>query len=149
MSHRYEVIVSNVGRVCETTNRAIACREYGHARASAAIPGGRDGWETVTLYKDGEPLYEFNPGPFWFVELTDTYGVEANYSWVRRVKVQGKSIKHALRRFSDDAGFKGRLIRGYDDGETIRYDIRGAALCFFISAWDEERHADYFHVKEL
>lgn len=145
----YSVEVSNVGTVWQGSNGARAFQEFGQARASAAKPGGRDGWESVTLTKDGQPLHEFNPGPFWFVELTDTFGGDANYSWVTRVKVQARSIKHALRRFSDDAGFKGRLVRGYDDGETIRYDIRGCALCFFISAWDEERHSDYFHVKEL
>ena len=147
--HQYQLIVSNVGTVLETHNGAIALREYGRAKRSAAQPGGRDGWESVTLMRDGSPMLEFEPGPFWFVELTDTHGGEANYSWVTRVRVQAKTLQHAVRRFSADAGFSGRVRKEWDSGDSVRYNIRGAALCFFVSPWDEETCANYFHVREL
>lgn len=150
--HQYSLTVGNVGTVWTGTNGAQALREYGAAKHSAASPGGRDGWEPVTLFRDCEPWHEFNPGPFWFVELTDTYGGEANYSWVTRVKVQAKTLKHAVRRFSKDAGFVGSVRFDYamsDELGTARYNIRGAALCFFVCAWDAETHSNYLRIQEL
>lgn len=147
--HTYSLIVGNIGQTWAGTNGAQALREYGAAKHSAASPGGRDGWEPVTLFRDCEPWREFNPGPFWFVELTDTFSGEANYSWVTRVKVQARTLAHAVRRFSKDAGFTRRLSFQYDDGTSARYNIRGAALCFFVCAWDDECHSELFHVREL
>lgn len=147
--HQYCLTVGNIGQTWSGTNGAQALREYGQAKASAAKPGGRDGWEPVTLFRDGEPWHEFNPGPFWFVELTDTFGGDANYSWVTRVKVQAKSMAHAVRRFSKDAGFTGRVRLAYDMDDSARYDIRGACMCFFVSPWDDDSHGDYFHLQEL
>jgi hypothetical protein len=152
MLNSWSVSVSNIGTVWQGSNGAQAMREYGAAKASAAKPGGRDGWECVTLCRNGEPVHEFNPGPFWFVELTDTFGGEANYSWVTRVKVRARTLQHAVRRFSRDAGFTGRVQFDYsipDEFGTARYVIRGAALCFFISAWDDETHSDHFHIREI
>ncbi len=145
---RYSLIVGNIGETWTGTNGAEALRQYGQAKRSAALPGGRDGWEPVTLFRDDQPVYEFQPGPFWFVELTDTYGGEANYSWVTRVKVQAKTLEHAVRRFSKDAGFTGRVRADWDDGTSKRFNVRAAPLCFFVSPW-EERHADYMHLREL
>ncbi len=150
--HQYSLTVGNVGTVWSGANGAQALREYGAAKHSAASPGGRDGWEPVTLFRDCEPWHEYTPGPFWFVELTDTFCGEANYSWVTRVKVQAKTLKHAVRRFSRDAGFVGRVRFDYcaaDEFGTTRYNIRGAALCFFVCAWDDEHHSELFHVREL
>lgn len=150
--HTYSLIVGNVGQTWSGTNGAQALREYGQAKASAAQPGGRDGWEPVTLFRDGEPWHEYTPGPFWFVELTDTFSGEANYSWVTRVKVQARTMAHAVRRFSRDAGFTGRVRFDFcvpDEYGTTRYNVRGAALCFFVSAWDDETHSEYFHIREL
>ena len=152
MKHNYSLIVENVGVTYSGENGAHALREYGAAKASAAKPGGRDGWSTVTLFRDGDIWHEFTPGPFFYVELTDTFGGEANYSWVTRVKVQAKNLKHAVRRFSQDAGFTGRIAHDYsipDEYGTERYIIRGAALCFFVSHWDDDTHGDYFHMQEL
>lgn len=150
--HQYSLTVGNVGTVWSGTNGAQALREYGQAKASASSPGGRDGWEPVTLFRDGEPWHEYTPGPFWFVELTDTFGGEANYSWVTRVKVQAKTLKHAVRRFSREAGFTGRVVFDYaipDELGTVRYLVRGAALCFFVCAWDDETHSNYLSIQEL
>lgn len=152
MANQWDVTVSNIGIVWTGTNGAQAFREYGIAVDSARQPGGRDGWESVTLSRNGEPVHEFSPGPFFYVELTDTFGGEANYSWVTRVKVQARNLKHAVRRFSRDAGFTGRVCFDYeipDEFGTRRYNIRGAAMCFFISHWDDDAHGDYFHVREL
>lgn len=115
--HQYSLTVGNIGQTWSGTNGAQALREYGQAKASASSPGGRDGWEPVTLFRDGEPWHEFNPGPFWFVELTDTFGGEANYSWVTRVKVQARTLAHAVRRFSRDAGWPAASIDQVERGK--------------------------------
>mgnify|MGYP003479416648 CR=1 FL=1 len=148
----YELIVGNIGLTWHGTNGAQALREYGAARESARKPGGRDGWETVTLMRDSEPVREFQPGPFFLVELTDTFGGDANYSWVTRVKVQARNIKHAARRFASDAGYSGRVRCDYaapDELGTTRYNIRGAALCFFVCHWSDEYHSELCRMGEL
>ena len=40
---------------------------------------------------------------FYFVELTDTFGGEANYSWVNRYKVVASSFNGAIRKVSKDS----------------------------------------------
>jgi hypothetical protein len=54
-----------------------------------------------------------------------------------------------VRRFSRDAGFVGRVRFDWNDGNSARYNVRGAALCFFVSAWDDDSHSDYLHIREL
>lgn len=147
--NQYSLIVGNIGEVWAGANGARALQEFGDWRRIASTPGGRAGWEPVELFRNDQPYRAFTPGPFWFVELTDTFGGEANYSWVTRVKVQAKTLPHALRRFSKDAGFVGRLRKQWDDGNAIRYDVQGACVCFFISAWDEDCHGELSLVREL
>lgn len=88
---------------------------------------------------------------FYFIELTDTFGGETNYSWVTRVKVRANTLRGAIWRFSRDAGFSGRVRHEYtipDEHGTQRFKIRGAALCFFACEWDDDAHGNY-RVKEL
>lgn len=143
----YELVVGNLGQTWIGMNGAQAYREFGAARASASQPGGRDGWEPVTLFKNGRTLLEYTPGPFWFFEVTDTFSGEASYCWTNRYKVQGKNGKHALRRFMKEAGWQGARYVGPD-----RWDIPGAAICFFRDYWDyweDDNHSHYLNVKEI
>jgi hypothetical protein len=85
---------------------------------------------------------------YFLIELTDTFGGEANYAWVTRVKVAANNLRHAVRKFSKDAGFTGRVRHDYsipDELGTERYIIRGAAMCFFASAWSDDYHRDLRH----
>lgn len=76
----------------------------------------------------------------FYFELTDTFGGAANYSWVKRFKVQAKSINGAIRKVSAECGFQGSL-KVESKGELIRWNIQGACLCIFGSEYDdEEKH---------
>jgi hypothetical protein len=78
---------------------------------------------------------------FYFVEITDTYGGEANYSWVTRHKVRAASERGALIRINRDSGL------GFHSVGCDRYDSHSGATCAFIVPW-EDFHADYLYVNE-
>jgi len=83
----------------------------------------------------------------FFFELTDTFGGEANYSWVTRFKVTAKTELGALRKVSKEIGAQGRLKRVMS-GELSRWDVQGAAMCLFCSEWyDEDKQ--YSRIIEL
>lgn len=76
----------------------------------------------------------------FFVEITDTYGGEANYSWVTRHKVRATTPRGALIRINRDSGLGFRSV-GND-----RYDSRSGSTCCFIDHWNDESHKDLMHV---
>ena len=76
----------------------------------------------------------------FFVEITDTYGGEANYSWVTRHKVRASSQRGALVRLNRDSGL------GFHSVGCDRYDSRSGATCAFITPWEDDEHSQLFHV---
>lgn len=85
------------------------------------------------------------PKKFFFVEVTDIFGGEANYSWVTRHKVSAKTIRGAVNKVSRDSGMSWHCVADY--GDQRRYDSRSGATCFFIEEWNENH--DRFSFKEL
>jgi hypothetical protein len=79
--------------------------------------------------------------PHYFVEITDIYGGEANYSWVTRHKVRASSPRGALIRINRESGLGFRSV-GCD-----RYDSRSGATCAFITEWDDDAHGDAMFVR--
>lgn len=78
--------------------------------------------------------------PLW-IEVTDTFGGEANYSWVKRFTVAdkpGESDLSAMRRVKRAAGLNGVRCRVTSyGGHEWRLDVVGACICAFVSwAWD-------------
>jgi len=73
----------------------------------------------------------------FFFELTDTFGGDANYSWVSRFKVTAKTGLGALRKVTKEIGLQGSLKRVMS-GELSRWDVQGSAMCLFCSDWNEE-----------
>jgi hypothetical protein len=69
----------------------------------------------------------------YFIEVTDVYGGEANYSWVTRHVIRGKSKRGAINRFSRLSGISWNHV-GCD-----RYDSRSGATCLFIEEADDSR----------
>ena len=53
----------------------------------------------------------------YFFEYTDTFGGEANYSWVRKGEVKASSMKQAIRKAKKELGLNGARFR-YDKGQT-------------------------------
>lgn len=69
------------------------------------------------------------------VEVTDTYGGEANYSWVRRHELrglEGKSDLAIVRRVKREIGWSGHRCRTKKWGDGIRIVPRGICQVCFI-----------------
>lgn len=85
---------------------------------------------------------------FFYVEMTDTYGGETNYSWVNRFKVAATSFRGAIRKVAGETGYSGRIHKTTDTSDMVAHDVRGACVRFFTHDWDEA-YAEYSNVKEL
>ncbi len=73
----------------------------------------------------------------FYVEITDTFGGEANYSWITRHKVSAKSELGAIQKISRDSGISWR--RDFAN----RYNSKSGATCLFIDEWDDGQHSRY------
>lgn len=69
-------------------------------------------------------------------EYTDTYGGDANYSWVERAKINAKSMLAAVRQAKKQFGLNGVRCRRVDLGETVALYPQGMARVVFIQ-WIE------------
>ena len=67
----------------------------------------------------------------YFVEMTDTFSGDANYSWVRRFLVQSVSMRGAISKVTRETGYHARV--DYDCGDMARYNAVGACICYFVS----------------
>jgi hypothetical protein len=67
-------------------------------------------------------------------EVTDTFGGEANYCWVRRF--QAKTARGAIARAARETGYRFRKVADY--GDSARYNARGACVCAFVTWIDTE-----------
>ncbi len=70
---------------------------------------------------------------FYFIEITDTFGGEANYSWVKRLKVRASTMRDAVNKVSRDSGLSWHCVGDY--GDMKRYDSSSGCTCFFIEEW--------------
>ena len=84
---------------------------------------------------------------FYFVELTDTFGGEANYCWAKRYKVAASSFNGAIRKIAKATYY--RFRKEYDAGDMVKYKAIGACVCAFVEEYNELCHADYSRVIEL
>ena len=58
------------------------------------------------------------------IEVTDTYGGEANYSWVKRYEFLAVSPLGAMQMLARTHG--AGWIKDYDTGNVARYNLKGA-----------------------
>jgi hypothetical protein len=68
-------------------------------------------------------------------EMTDTFGGERNYSWVKRATVQievGTSSRAIMRRLKAFAGYTGLKGRSYDHGDMGEFRPWRACL---VASW--------------
>lgn len=76
-------------------------------------------------------------------ELTDTYGGEANYSWVRRVELEVPdtlSDRAIVRRAKKALGVEGvRATRREDYGDSLAFWGLGGCVVLFIH-WNIEHY---------
>ena len=71
----------------------------------------------------------------FYVELTDTYGGEANYNWVKRFIVRAGTFRGAISKVSKETGYSFKCVM--DSGEVKRYDVNGNCICAFVEYADE------------
>jgi hypothetical protein len=64
------------------------------------------------------------------IEVTDTFGGEANYSWVTRHEVESNTLLGAVQKFARMSGMSWHKVGDY--GDQRRYDSKSGATCFFI-----------------
>lgn len=83
----------------------------------------------------------------WFVELTDTFCGELNYSWVKRFSVKAKTIQSAMRKVSIECGTKTRKI--CESGDCATYKVIDANMAFTIEPADIEWVGMCSGVKEI
>lgn len=69
----------------------------------------------------------------YFIEMTDTFGGDANYCWVNRFIVSASSPRGAMRRVTARTGDRVRDV-GCD-----RWDAVGACVCYFVEWIDDEQ----------
>lgn len=82
----------------------------------------------------------------FYVEVTDTFGGEANFSWVRRFKVHAKSFRGAMVKVGREMGIPFRVsCRPFHD--FARYDSKSGATCAFVSGYIDQ--AEYMNVISL
>ena len=69
------------------------------------------------------------------IEMTDTFGGEANYCWVRRASIEAPCTSTSamlVRRAKRALGITGRH-KTTDWGDLIRLDLSNACICVFIT----------------
>ena len=73
--------------------------------------------------------------PYTFhIEITDTFGGEANYCWKREYRVKASSPRGAITQIAKAQGAGWNKTHG--DFDQTRYDIDGACICAFVSYVD-------------
>lgn len=65
------------------------------------------------------------------IEITDTFGGEANYSWVRRYECKAKSMLGAIQWLAHNYG--GGWRKEIECGDYAQYKMRGACITAFIN----------------
>lgn len=65
------------------------------------------------------------------IEITDTFGGESNYSWVKRYTVQASTPRGAMRIATRDFG--GEWRSDYYTGDMARFNMKGACICAFVT----------------
>lgn len=70
------------------------------------------------------------------VEMTDTFGGEANYSWVKRETIQADSHRQAITKFKKIRGISAGHRIAFDTGDMRRVDFLGSCTCIF-STWSD------------
>ena len=63
--------------------------------------------------------------------VTDTFGGEANYSWVCRHTIEANSPLGAVQKLAKITGLKWR--KDWDDGDCTRYNAKNVAICAFLT----------------
>ena len=78
-------------------------------------------------------------------EYTDTFGGDANYSWVRRGMVAVKGQRAAIRKVRAILGLNGVRGRSTNFGDQYQFNPANSATVLFISYEDEANNEGATH----
>ena len=67
----------------------------------------------------------------YFIEITDTFGGQANYSWVEKHYIEAED-KNVVRRAKNLIGWNGVRCNRYDHGDLIELRPRHQCVVAFI-----------------
>lgn len=68
------------------------------------------------------------------IEVTDTFGGEANYSYVSRLTIEAKSLRACVLQLGKETGYNWRCKYDNDWGSGYaRYDTTSGLTCAFIT----------------
>lgn len=74
----------------------------------------------------------------WSVEHTDTFGGEANYSWVRRATIEAPDSRQAImRRAKAAVGLTGVRGRTHNFGDMLEFRPYGQCTVMFVT-WSDD-----------
>lgn len=65
------------------------------------------------------------------IEVTDTFGGEANFSWVRRYTYKAKSFQGAISKLAREYGAGWR--KQIECGDYCQYKLTGACITAFVT----------------
>jgi hypothetical protein len=78
----------------------------------------------------------------YYIEVTDTFCGEANYSWVTRHLIKGSTESQAIERFSKLSDTVWCWV------DRNRYDNVRDTVCLFIEEYCEDYHKDYSFITD-
>ena len=64
------------------------------------------------------------------IEVTDTFGGEANYSWAKRYEFLAVSPLGAMQMLAKAYG--SGWTKDYETGDLARYNLKNACVCAFV-----------------
>jgi len=64
------------------------------------------------------------------IEITDTFGSEANYTWVKRYEFLAVSALGAMQMLA--VAYCPGWKKDYDTGDVSRYNLKNACICAFV-----------------
>lgn len=80
----------------------------------------------------------------FFIEVTDTFGGEANYSWVQRFKVHASTARGAMRKVERRLPYLGGVRKDWDTGDVERWAWRKACVCAFVEGYTDQAESVFF-----
>lgn len=92
----------------------------------------------------------------YYVEMTDTFSGELNYSWVKRYIVKAKTLKACMRKVAIETGYNARM-RWRIGQECAMYKVRGNCIGYSVNLcvdemterYTNEKHKWYISCKQL
>lgn len=76
----------------------------------------------------------------YFIEMTDTFGGEANYAWVNRFTVEAANMRQALTKVKKHVYRNPSNVRHTvsDYGDQLRADVKKDCVVFFVSEYSDD-----------